>query len=94
MISEIDQETSDIDWFFTDGEMIGFVASGGGRLPNSISRKSIEEIELLADYFRRLPQTGEIDINPSSRGQMIRPYTFLALLKWRQKVFIRSTNRF
>jgi len=68
MITEIEQETSDIEWFFTNGEYIGFVASGGGKLPSSVSCKSIEEIEFLAHYFKDLPKVTEALINLNSRG--------------------------
>jgi len=55
MITEIEQEVLDIDWFFTNGKEIGFVASGGGKLPKSISNKSMIEIQSLAGYFKNLP---------------------------------------
>ncbi|HTE01618.1 MAG TPA: hypothetical protein VK668_20160 [Mucilaginibacter sp.] len=63
MITDIEQETSDIEWFFICGEEIGFVESGGGKLPNSISIKSMEEIILLATYFRNLPAKSDVVIN-------------------------------
>ena len=68
MITEIEQETSDIEWFFTDGQNVGFVASGGGKLPSSVSSKSVEEIELLADYFRCLPMVTEVSISSSAKA--------------------------
>lgn len=74
MITAIEQETSDIDWFFTNGEEIGFVASGGGKLPDSVSKKSIEEIVLLATYFRDLPQKSRVNIDPNSK-KLITPGT-------------------
>jgi hypothetical protein len=55
MITEEEQIALDIDWFFTDGEQIGFVASGGGLLPATIS-KSSENIEILSAYFWALPK--------------------------------------
>jgi hypothetical protein len=67
MITAIEQEISDIDWFFTNGEEIGFVASGGGKLPDSVSNKSFEEIVLLATYFRDLPQKSRAIIDPNSK---------------------------
>ncbi|AMR30740.1 hypothetical protein A0256_04540 [Mucilaginibacter sp. PAMC 26640] len=63
MINESDQAILDIDWFFTNGSEIGFIASAGGRLPASVA-KSKENIEALATYFRSLPQTRNIVINP------------------------------
>lgn len=63
MITEIDQETLDIDWFFTNGSEIAFVASGGGKLPKSVS-KSKENTEALAVYFRSLVQKSDVIINP------------------------------
>ncbi|TFF35967.1 hypothetical protein [Mucilaginibacter psychrotolerans] len=64
MITEIEQQTSDIDWFFTDGENIAFVASGGGKLPSSVS-SSKHDTELLADYFWNDEIRSEFIINPS-----------------------------
>ncbi len=64
MISEIDQQSLDIDWFFTNGNEIGFVASGGGKLPDSIV-KSYELYEILKAYLRDLPCTTDIVINPA-----------------------------
>ena len=63
MITEIEQQTSDIDWFFVAEETIAFVASGGGRLPESVA-KSNEQNELLSTFFRSLPETSEVIINP------------------------------
>jgi hypothetical protein len=34
MLSEIEQQSLDIDCFFTNDEYIVFVASGGGKLPD------------------------------------------------------------
>lgn len=50
-INEIDQEVYDFDWFAvdTDGHLIHF-ASGGGKLPNSVSA-SREDLEQLNAYF-------------------------------------------
>jgi len=56
-IDELEQETSDIDWFATDssGYIIHF-ASGGGSLPESVA--SSQEILLqLYQYFLALPDT-------------------------------------
>lgn len=61
MFTEIDQETLDIDWFFTDKTEIGFVASGGGKLPNSFAK--IEKHELLVSYFRSLPEISDVILN-------------------------------
>jgi len=44
MISLIEQQTLDIEWFFTADNVIGFVASGGGLLPKPVANKSFEEI--------------------------------------------------
>lgn len=61
MFTEIDQEILDIDWFFTDKTEIGFVASGGGTLPNSFAK--IEKHELLVSYFRSLPEISDVILN-------------------------------
>jgi len=63
MISEIEQETSDINWFFTSGNKIGFVASAAGKLPGSVAYLD-EKLELLWSYFKDLPETSEVLINP------------------------------
>ncbi|PWN71056.1 hypothetical protein C1631_000045 [Chryseobacterium phosphatilyticum] len=63
MITEMEQAGLDIDWFITDGEYIGFMASGGGKLPESVA-KSKKNNELLVEYFRNLPEISEVVINP------------------------------
>lgn len=55
MITEIEQETLDIDWFLTDGKYIGFMASAGGKLPDSVA-KSAENNKKLVSYFRSQPE--------------------------------------
>jgi hypothetical protein len=69
MITEFEQETSDYDWYFTDGDKIGYVTSSGGRLPHEIS-KSLENIELLADFFWELPPESGFIVNPLLRDIM------------------------
>ncbi|MCD0465080.1 hypothetical protein [Flavobacterium sp. ENC] len=61
MITEIEQQSLDIDWFFTDGTHIAFAASGGGKLPESISESV--DYNLLSHYFRDLPEMTEVKIN-------------------------------
>jgi hypothetical protein len=63
MITEIEQETLDINWFFVSGNKIGFVASGAGRLPDSVANLD-QKLELLWTYFKDLPETSEVIINP------------------------------
>jgi len=63
MITEIEQETSDINWFFITGNKIGFVASGAGKLPDSVANLD-EKLWLLWSYFKDLPETSELLINP------------------------------
>jgi hypothetical protein len=63
MINEIEQQTLDIDWFFTNGNHIGFVASGGGKLPRSVALSS-ENNGLLTDFFRNLPERSGVEIAP------------------------------
>jgi hypothetical protein len=65
VISEIDQEVSDFNWFAVDcnGYLIHF-ASIGNRLPPSVSA-SKENLELLESYFMSLPILfTEVDIFP------------------------------
>lgn len=61
--SEIEQATLDIDWYFTDGENVGHVASGGGMLPLSIS-SSKEDTKLVFNYLSKVAITSAIIINP------------------------------
>jgi hypothetical protein len=70
MITELEQSTLDIDWFFLNKNKIGFVASAGGRLPKSIS-KSQDDIQLLSSYFRSLPRISDIEVNPKLEEVMI-----------------------
>jgi hypothetical protein len=70
MITDIEQNTLDITWFFTNGEYIGFVASGGGKLPVSIANGTMEAVEVLANYFEDLPTISDIIINPNSKKLM------------------------
>ena len=64
MLTEIEQQTLDIDWFFTNGQEIAFVASGGGKLPKSVANS--DNISLLSSFFRNLSKTSEAIINPNS----------------------------
>jgi hypothetical protein len=63
MITEIEQQSLDIDWFFITGQDIAFVASGGGKLPQSVAQ-SLEGNKLLSSFFRSLPVISEVIINP------------------------------
>lgn len=62
MYTEIEQQTLDIDWFFTDNENIAFVASAGGKLPDTIANLDMDH--QLSVYFRNLPEVSEVIINP------------------------------
>ncbi|MET3529000.1 hypothetical protein ABID31_000270 [Chryseobacterium flavum] len=86
MISEIEQQTMDLDWFLTDGEYIGFMTSCGGKLPDSVI-ESEQRRQILVDYFRNLPEISETLINPeldkilnkdSGSGGGLEDYFFLA----------------
>lgn len=70
MYTEIEQQTLDIDWFFTDGKYIGFTASGAGKLPESVARSS-ENNERLVSYFRNLPKISEVIVNPKLNDLLI-----------------------
>ncbi|MCR8558004.1 hypothetical protein KXD93_10140 [Mucilaginibacter sp. BJC16-A38] len=63
MFTDIEQQTIDISWFFTDGNKIAFVASGGSKLPVSVA-KSKGNLEKLFSYFDQLPGNKKIIINP------------------------------
>jgi len=63
MFTEIEQETLDIDWFFTNGDLIGHVASGGAKLPASVAG-SKENIKLLFSFFTKLPGKCGLIVNP------------------------------
>ncbi|MCJ7933577.1 MAG: hypothetical protein MUW56_08040 [Chryseobacterium sp.] len=71
MYTEIEQLILDIDWFFTDGIYVSFMASGGGKLPDSVI-KSKENHELLVNYFRNLPEISDVMINPELDGLLIK----------------------
>ena len=64
MYTDIQQETLDISWFFTDNEDLGFVASGGGKLPASVTQ-SANNNELIGFFFKSLPASSNIVINPN-----------------------------
>jgi len=63
MISRIEQETLDIDWFFTNNEIVGCIASAGGKLPRSIS-ENWEKNDLISSFFEDLPIISGVIINP------------------------------
>ncbi|MEN2403168.1 hypothetical protein GKZ90_0025530 [Flavobacterium sp. MC2016-06] len=62
MFTDIQQQTLDIDWFFINDNKIGFVASGGGKLPNSVTNLD-EKIGVISSYFRNLPDKSKVIIN-------------------------------
>jgi hypothetical protein len=64
MYTEIEEETLDIDWFFTDGNHIGFVASAGGKLPRSIADLELDDDEILFSYIDSLIEDRETLISP------------------------------
>ncbi len=72
MITEIEQQTLDIDWFFIADQNIAFVASGGGKLPQSVA-KSLEKNKMLASFFRSLPVISEIIISPDLNKVVMTP---------------------
>ncbi|ALR31275.1 hypothetical protein ATE47_12410 [Chryseobacterium sp. IHB B 17019] len=73
MYTEIEQENLDIDWFITDGEYVGFMASGGGKLTDSVA-KSKKNNEILVEYFRSLPEISEVVINPKLDNILIKVF--------------------
>jgi hypothetical protein len=72
--TEIQQETLDIGWFFTNDEAIGYVASGGGKLPVSVA-SSAEKNETLRKFFELLPINSDIEINPQLSEILLSPIT-------------------
>lgn len=71
MYTEIEQQTLDIDWFFTDENHIGFVASGAGKLPETVAQSS-ENNEKLISYFRNLPEISDVVINPELDSLLVK----------------------
>ncbi|AYN00143.1 hypothetical protein EAG08_07215 [Chryseobacterium sp. 3008163] len=71
MYTEIEQQTLDIDWFFTDENHIGFVASGAGKLPETVAQSS-ENNEKLISYFRDLPEISDVVINPELDSLLVK----------------------
>jgi len=67
MFTNIEQETLDISWFFTNGEFIAFAASAGGKLPDSVA-KSKGNLEILFEYFDDLPYESDVIVNPNLRN--------------------------
>lgn len=63
MYTEIEQLALDIDWFFTDKLEIGFIASAGGKLPDTIAKLGNGN-QILSSYFRNLPDISEVIVNP------------------------------
>jgi len=63
MFTDIEQQVLDIDWFFTNCEEVGFGASAGGKLPQSVAR-SAENQNMLWKFIKDLPEITEIIINP------------------------------
>ncbi|GEN76921.1 hypothetical protein [Chryseobacterium hagamense] len=63
MYTKIEQLALDIDWFFTDKLEIGFIASAGGKLPDTIAELGNGN-QILSSYFRSLPDISEVIINP------------------------------
>ncbi len=62
-IDNTGQETLDIDWFFTNTENIGFVASAGGKLPESVAQ-NWDESRWVVSFLKQLPDVSEVVINP------------------------------
>ncbi|WP_294250474.1 hypothetical protein [uncultured Chryseobacterium sp.] len=63
MYTEIEQQTLDIDWFFTDGKYIGFIASGAGKVPETVANSKINNKKLVS-YFKSLPKISDVMVNP------------------------------
>jgi len=71
MYTEIEQQTLDIDWFFTDGKYVGFVASGAGKLPETVANSEVNN-KKLRSYFKGLPNISDSIINPLLDKLLIR----------------------
>jgi hypothetical protein len=74
MFTITEQQTLDIDWFFTNDEDIAFVASGGGKLPESVAKSSANN-KLLTSFFRSLPAKSDVIINPKLNQIITNPIT-------------------
>ncbi|REC50329.1 hypothetical protein [Chryseobacterium pennipullorum] len=73
MYTEIEQQGLDIDWFFTDGKYIGFMASGGGKLPISVADYK-DDYQVLVDYFRNLPEISDVLVNPKLDSLLLKVF--------------------
>lgn len=62
MLTETQQQTLDLDWFFIADDKIGFIASSGGKLPQSVALLD-EKTEIVSSYFRSLPEMTTAIIN-------------------------------
>jgi hypothetical protein len=66
IISDIEEETTDLDWFGLDqqGSIGHFTTGGFGALPRSVA-SSKEDLESIYEYFRRLPLNATVPVvNP------------------------------
>lgn len=76
MMTEAEQQSLDIDWFFTDGRFIGFVASAGGRVPDSVAR-SPENSKVLSLYFRGLPEISSVMIRSEEDNGYLEDFIYM-----------------
>lgn len=67
-ISDIEEETTDLDWFGVDqqGSIGHFTTGGFGALPRSVA-SSKEDMESILKYFRSLPLNATVPVvNPKT----------------------------
>ena len=67
LISELEEETQDIDWFCVDvaGEIAHFASGGRGFLPTSVSSSRVS-LEILLQYFRESLAQSTVAIEAAS----------------------------
>lgn len=70
LISELEEETQDIDWFCVDavGEIAHFASGGRGFLPTSVSSSRVS-LEILLQYFRESLAPSTVAIEAASLCQ-------------------------
>jgi hypothetical protein len=74
---EAEQQAIDLDWFFTDGRFIGFVASAGGKLPDSVARFP-ENSNKLEIYFRGLSEISSVIVRSKKDRKYLKDFTYMS----------------
>ena len=74
---DAEQQSIDLDWFFTDGRYIGFVASAGGKIPDSVTGFP-ENSSKLATYFRGLSEVSSVIIGSEKDRKYLNDFIYMS----------------